>query len=246
MRVNEARRIGKQVAMLVHSGYPHAAYQLLVPTLAERTRFPMLERIGEPIGAGRIDSANAFLELAVQGKTEGGWVVIGAALRGQLGRDMPGAFKRARDAIRAAQVWYASDIIGERVPGQALVEYFDAALEQLDPWRGDSCRWVRRSVGVAVHLWAKRSHGDDELGSRAVALMDFLEPLMPDWDMDSVKGTGWGLKTLGKYYPEALTDWLVERLPGQPRMRAIVRRKAMTYLSAEQRKRVLEHIELGL
>ena len=67
---------------------------------------------------------------------------------------------------------------------------------------------------------------------------------MPDWDMDAVKGTGWGLKTLGKYYPEALTDWLVERLPGQPRMRAIVRRKAMTYLSEEQRKRVSGQVEL--
>jgi hypothetical protein len=244
MRVKEARRIGKQVATLVHNGYPHAAYQLLVPTLAERTRFPMLERIGEPIGAGPIDSTNAFLELVVHGKTEGGWVVIGAALREQLGRDMPGAFNRARDAIRAAQVWYASDIIGERVPGQALVEYFDAALEQLDPWRWDTSSWVRRSVGVAVHMWAKRSGGDYALQPRAVTLMDFLEPLIPDWNMDAVKGTGWGLKTLGKYYPEALTDWLVERLPGQPRMRAIVRRKAMTYLSEEQRKRVSGQVEL--
>ena len=105
----------------------------------------MLERIGEPIGAGPIDSANAFLEIAVQGKTEGGWVVIGAALREQLGRDMPGAVNRARDAIMAAQVWYASDIIGERVPGQALVENFDAALEQLNPWR-----WDYLQLGTAV------------------------------------------------------------------------------------------------
>ena len=244
MRVKEARRIGKQVATLVHNGYPHAAYQLLVPTLAERTRFPMLEQIGEPIGAGPIDSTNAFLEIAVQGKTEGGWVVIGTALREQLGRDMPGAVDRARDAIMAAQVWYASDIIGERVPGQALVENFDATLEQLNPWRWDSCSWVRRSVGVAVHMWTKRSRGEDDLQPRAETLMDFLEPLMPDWDMDAVKGTGWGLKTLGKYYPEALTDWLVERLPEQPRMRAIVQRKAMTYLSEEQRKRVSGQVEL--
>ena len=245
MRTTEAREIGNQVATLVHKGYPHEAYNLLAPTLAERTKFPMLERIGEPIGAGPIDSTNTFLELAAQGKTEGGWVVIGAALREQLGRDMPGAFERAREAIRAAQVWYASDIIGERVPGRALVDCFDPALEQLDPWRRDTCSWVRRSVGVAVHMWAKRSGGAGQLQPRAVTLMDFLEPLIPDWDMDAAKGTGWGLKTLGKYYPEALTGWLVERLPEQPHIRAIVRRKALTFLSEEQRKRVLAQGELN-
>ena len=245
MRTKEAREIGKQVSTLVHKGRPQQAYTLLAPTLAERTKFPMLERIGEPIGAGPIDSTNTFLELAAQGKTEGGWVVIGASLREQLGRDMPGAFERARGAIRAAQVWYASDIIGERVPGQALVDCFDPALEQLDPWRRDTCSWVRRSVGVAVHMWAKRSGGAGELQPRAVTLMDFLEPLIQDWDMDAAKGTGWGLKTLGKYYPETLTGWLAERLAEQTHMRAIVRRKAMTYLSEEQRTRVLAQGELN-
>ena len=242
MRTSEAREIGTQVATLVHKGYPHEAYNLLAPRLAERTKFPMLERIGEPIGAGPIDSTNTFLELAAQGKTEGGWVVIGAALREQLGRDMPGAFERARGAIRAAQVWYASDIIGERVPGQALVDCFDTAQEQLNPWRKDTSSWVRRSVGVGVHMWAKRSRGAAELEPRAVTLMDFLEPMIPDWDMDAAKGTGWGLKTLGKYYPELLTDWLVENLPKQTSTRVLVRRKAVTFLSEEQRERVLQAV----
>ena len=238
MRTEEAREIGKQVASLVHRGRPQEAYTLLAPTLAERIKFPMLERIGEPIGAGPIDSTNTFMDLVAHGKTMGGWVVIGAALREQLGRDMPGAFERARDAISAAQVWYATDIIGERVPGQGLVDCFDPALEQLNPWRRDISSWVRRSIGVAVHLWAKRSGGAAELELRAVTLMDFLEPLIPDWDMDSAKGTGWGLKTLGKYYPEALTGWLVEFLPMQPRTRVIIQRKALTFLSEEQRERV--------
>jgi len=239
MRTEEAREIGKQVATLVHKGRPQQAYTLLAPTLAERTKFPMLERIGEPIGAGPIDCTNAFLELVAQGKTEGGWVVIGAALREQLGRDMPGAFERARDTIRAAQVWYAADILGERVPGQALVDCFDPALGQLTPWRRDTSSWVRRSVGVAVHMWAKRSHGAAELEPRAVTLMEFLEPLIPDWELDTAKGIGWGLKTLGKNYPVALMDWLVEVLPKQPRTRAIVQGKALTFLTEEQRKSVL-------
>jgi hypothetical protein len=91
-------------------------------------------------------------------------------------------------------------------------------------------------------MWAKRSRGADELEPRAVALMDFLEPLILDWDLDAAKGTGWGLKTLGKYYPEPLTEWLVENLPKQPRTRVLVRRKALTFLSEQQRERVLSVI----
>lgn len=242
MESREAEELGFQLAMLVHHERFREAYVQLAPTLAERVKFPLLEQIGEPIGAGPIKSTSAFLELVAQGRTEGGWVVIGAVLQEQLDRDISGAIGRARKYIIAAGVWYATDIIAERVPGQALVDCFDQALEQLHPWRWDPNSWVRRAVGVAVHLWAKRSRGLADLEPKALALMDFLEPQIPDWDMDVAKGAGWGLKTLGKYYPAALTKWLVERLPKQPRYRSVVRRKALTYLSEQQRDRVLTQI----
>jgi 3-methyladenine DNA glycosylase AlkD len=242
MKSQDAEALGYQLAVLVHSERSDQAYAKLAPILAERTKFPLLERIGEPIGAGPLDQTNAFLEHIARARMEGGWVVIGAALRKQLDRDLAGAIGRARKYIIAADVWYATDIIGERVPGQALVDWFDQALEQLSTWRWDPNRWVRRVVGVAVHLWAKRSRGAAELEPKALALMDFLEPLISDWEMDVAKGTGWGLKTLGKYYPAALTEWLDERLPQQPRYRAVVKRKALMYLSEQQRARVLAGI----
>ena len=242
MKTREARELGNQLAVLVQEGRPEEAYTKLAPTLSRRTKFPLLERIGGPIGAGPVESASTFLDVVAARNTEGGWVVIGAVLREQLDRDLPGAISRAREYIIAADVWYATDIIGERVPGQALVDYFDPALEQLNPWRQDANNWIRRSVGVAVHMWAKRSCGAVDLEPEAVALMDFLEPLIPDWDLDAAKGTGWGLKTLGKYYPEPLTEWLVENLPKQPRTRVLVRRKALTFLSEQQRERVLSVI----
>jgi hypothetical protein len=201
-----------------------------------------LELIGEPVGAGPVESTCSFLDVVAAESTEGGWVVIGSALREQLDRDLPGAIRRAREYIIVADVWYATDIIGERVPGQALVDSFDPALEQLVPWRCDPNKWVRRAVGVAVHLWAKRSRGAPSSEPHAKTLMDFLEPLISDWDLEAVKGTSWGLKTLGKYYPEALTNWLVENLPEQPRTRMMVRRKPLMFLSEEQRERVLSVI----
>jgi len=153
-------------------------------------------------------------------------------------RDMAGAFDRCRSYIVAADVWYGADILGERVPGPALAADFEQAVMQLAPWRKDQDAWVRRAVGVSVHFWAKRSRGAEELRPRAQALLDFLEPTFEEWEMDAVKGAGWGLKTLGKHYPDLVADWLAEQVvERQRRHRALILRKALTYLSSEQRAR---------
>jgi hypothetical protein len=236
VRTQEARELGGQVAALVQAGQITEAYALLAPVLAGRTTFDLLRRIGEIVGAGPLDPTNEFLDLIATDKTEGGWAVIGSGLGAQMERDLEGAFSRCRDFIIAGDAWYAADILGERVPGPALVEHFQPALELLAPWRADGDAWVRRAVGVAVHFWSKRSRGAVEQAARAERLLTFLEPMFGEWDMDAVKGVGWGLKTLGRYYPELVADWL----PGQVarRHRALMLRKALTYLSDEQRIRV--------
>lgn len=238
MKAKEATQLGNRLASLVHNRQMDAALEQLFPVLAERTRFPMLERIGSPVGSGPIETANAFLDLIAAGKTEGGWVVIGSVLREQLGRDLPGAFTRCRIYIIDGDVWYATDILSERVPGPALLRDFQPSLDLLTHWRQDDNRWVRRAVGVAVHFWAKRTRGALEHTSRAEALLSLLEPLFSEWEMDTVKGIGWGLKTLGRHYPELVADWLAEQVVHrQRRHRAIMLRKALTFLSDEQRAR---------
>jgi 3-methyladenine DNA glycosylase AlkD len=244
MRAREARELGERVATLVQTGQPDKASALLVPILAERTPFAMLGRIGEAVGAGPLDVVNAFLGRIAAARTEGGWVVIGNALGQQLDRDLTGAFARCRDFIVAGDVWYAADILAERVPGPALVAHFQPSLGLLAPWREDDNHWVRRAVGVGVHFWAKRSRGAAEHGarkrlSRAEALLALLEPMFEEWDMDAVKGVGWGLKTLGRHYPDLVADWLARQVVDrQRRHRALMLRKALTYLSDEQRARV--------
>jgi len=238
--------LGERIAVRVRAGESLQAYDLLSPVLAERTPFDKLGRIGEIVGAGslspeRTRRVNDFLDLIASDKTEGGWVVIGAALGVQLDHDLESAFTRCRDFIIAGDVWYATDIMGERVPGPALVGYFQPALELLPPWREDANPWVRRAVGVAVHFWAKRSCGVPEQAPQAQALLAFIGPMFKEWDMNVVKGVGWGLKTLGKYYPDLVADWM----PGQitRRHRALMLRKALTYLSDEQRARATEEME---
>lgn len=98
----------------------------------------------------------------------------------------------------------------------------------------------RRAVGTAVHFWAKRSQGAVELGPQARVLLALLEPMFDQWEMVVVKGVGWGLKTMGRYYPDIVTDWLVrEVVPGRRRHRALMLRKALTFLSEEQRVQVM-------
>ena len=230
------RELGQRIAALVQAGQTAEAYALLAPALAQRTPFPQLGLIGEAVSAGPLREVNAFLERVASHKTEGGWVVIGTALGKQMDRDLAGAFTRCRDYVVAADVWYGADILGERVPGPALVSDFDPTLGLLAPWRQDANRWVRRAVGVAVHFWAKRSRGAVELTPRAEALLVLLEPMFWEWDMDAVKGIGWGLKTLGRHYPDLVADWLAQQVvPGQRRHRKLVLRKALTFLSDEQR-----------
>jgi len=228
MKIFEARLLGQQARDLVEAGRIAEAYALLASTLAARPPFCLLDVIGEQIGAAPPDAVNPFLDYVAAQDTMGGWVVIASALKEQLGCDLLGAFARSQKYIVLADVWYATDILGERVPGPALVADFDHALDALSSWRTDENRWVRRTVGVAVHLWAKRSRGNAGLSMQVQRLLSFLEPMFEECNTDAIKGVGWGLKTLGKFYPEPVSGWL-ETQVARPH-RALMERKARTYL----------------
>jgi len=233
LKAQEARALGARVAALVRDERVVEAYDLLSPILAERTLFDVLRCIGEPVGSCSQEKVDAFLSLIAAGRAEGGWVVIAKVLEQVLDRDLAGAFARCRGFIVAADVWYAADTMGEGVVGQALVRHFEPALALLAFWREDDNAWVRRAVGTGVHFWAKRSRGAAELAPQAKALLAFLEPMFGERDMIAVKGVGWGLKTLGRRYPDLMADWLPKQV--SRRHRALMLRKAMTGLSREQR-----------
>jgi 3-methyladenine DNA glycosylase AlkD len=241
MKAKEADALGDQIARLVLNRQVGEAYALLAPVLAQRTPFRLLDRIGAKVGGGpeHRPAVDGLLDQIAAERTEGGWVVIASALGQYLAHDLDATLARCRSFIIQGDVWYSADILGERVPGPALVAHFELALPALAPWRADDNRWVRRTAGVAVHFWAKRSRGAPDLRAQASALLDFLAPLFGEWEMDVVKGVGWGLKTLGRHYPDLVADWLVEQVVDRDRRhRALMLRKALTYLPEEQRARV--------
>lgn len=240
MNTKQAKELGQQIASQVNAGKIDGAYSILAPALTDKTPFSKLDLIGELIGDGPLKQVNAFLRRISVEKTMGGWVVIGKCLGQQLDRDLPGGLERCRAYIIAADVWYGTDILGERVPGPALVSNFDPSIKFLAPWRVDENVWIRRAVGVAVHYWTKRSKGAQELTPQAKKILDFLEPMFSENETSAIKGVGWGLKTLGKHYPDIVTSWLVEEiLPSGHEYRKLMLRKAITYLSSSQKKLIL-------
>jgi hypothetical protein len=231
MRISEARIIGKDLTNQVQKGDIDAAQDLLYPILEKRTPFSALNQIGSSLAICPLNYVYNLLDRIAADNYMGGWVVIGSALGAQLGRDFAGTLGRCKMYIITADVWYGADILGERVPGPALLFDFNQALNILTPWREDVSRWVRRSVGVSAHYWAKKSTGSEQHANSASELLGFMTPMFTEWEMDAAKGVGWGLKTLGKYYPDILTRWLVELLSDQQlHFRSIMLRKSITYL----------------
>jgi hypothetical protein len=238
MKIQEARELGDRLARLVSLRRYAEAGDLLNPVLLERTPFRLLDAIGERLEDEPSDAVHDFLDRVATQRTMGGWVVIASALRQQSARDLAGTFEHCSSYVIAADVWYATDIFGERLPGPALTAQFEPALALLAPWRQDPNRWMRRIVGVAVHFWAKRSRGAAASLPQARELLDFMAPVFTESDTDAIKGVGWGLKTLGKYYPDLVADWLAQQA-GRPH-RALLLRKATVYLPPEFRQRVIQ------
>ena len=234
----EADTLGIEIANLVKAGRLAQASAALDPILSSKIPFRLLDRIGAHIGGGPKRETNAFLDTLARGKAMGAWPLIGSALAAHLGRDLAGALERCREFIILGGVWYAADTLAERVPGAALVTKFTPALAVLKSWRTDPDRWVRKSCGVAVHLWAKRARGEKRHLPKVIRLLKFLAPMFSEEDMDAVKGIGWALKTLGRHYPDAVAPWLVRQVGRTRSVRPLMLRKATTYLSTADRNNV--------
>jgi hypothetical protein len=237
----EARKVGEELGRLLCEGDITHAVQVLDPILATKTPFHMLDRIASTIwhetGHAYLDSLDTFSNLLRDGRSMGGWVIIAGILNSLTGEDLAGALHRTKAMIISADVWYATDILGERVPGPSLVEKFEQTLRLLSPWRMDDTPWVRRTVGVAIHFWAKRCRTDPV---KAQQLMTFLEPMLVEQQIEAIKGVGWGLKTLGRYYPQHLTAWFERWLTeNESRPRSLLIRKAITYLPLPGKQSVL-------
>jgi hypothetical protein len=230
-----ARQLGAELAALLQQGEVDAALQRLQPLLSTRMHFRLLDELGKSLAEARPAAIRGFLNQVGEGRSMGGWVVIASALRVQLSSDFHSPLVACKRYVELADVWYATDIFGERVPGPSLLKDLPAALAEMSAWRMDENSWVRCMPGVALHYWAKRTRGEAQPGE-VNQLLEFIQPMFSEKEMDALKGIGWGLKTLGRYYPEPVSKWLMEQVVELKRpFRKLMVKKASTYLPGDVR-----------
>ena len=232
----EARRFGYEISEEINKGNISSAYKIIFAYLNDRNPFRLLDLVGEALIDCSRSNLFPFLDMIAEARSEGGWVVIASTLHSLSGANTRDIFNKCREYIIQADVWYACDIFGERVPGPALLSDFDQTLNLFSSWCCDSNPWIRRAVGVAVHFWAKRTRGGEPHHNNARILLDFISPLFEEKDMRAAKGVGWGLKTIGRYYPLIAYEWLTKAMVIEERHPlVIVKRKALTYLPDEMK-----------
>lgn len=243
MRRAEMRELARRCRDRLQADDVAGALALLGPLTARRTPFSLLDLAGQivaGVASRHPDRLGAFLDGLAAGQAEGAWPLIGSALAAAyLPDDLPHAFAQARRYMVQADVWYATDTIAERVLGEGLRADFDRALELLEGWREEDNAWLRRAVGVAVHRYAKRER---ERPDNAARLLDLLAPLFEERDTSALKGAGWGIKTIGRYYPALLIPWLREQVTTKQPRKPMVR-KAATYLPEAVKEEMLQQVK---
>jgi 3-methyladenine DNA glycosylase AlkD len=234
-----ARSIAERCVEAVGREDKEGFWNVLNPVLDAKVPFPLLDEMGRLLGeAGRLEPSKYFVvfnEIIAKDKM-GGYVIVGRALAAFLGTELEASINKAEEIIAEGQKWYVCDIVGERVLGQSLVTHFDSTLAILEPMTSVEDQWFRRSIGVAVHFFAKRNPEDIEKMRQLTALLLFL---IEDKRVNVVKGVGWGLKTIGKHQPKLVEDYLQETMKTK-RISKLMLRKATTYLDEKSKEKLFK------
>jgi len=132
MKRQEMRLLAVECRDCLTDGNTEAALARLLPVVAARTPFPLLDLAGQTIVQAAATNATAVTTLldglAAMGEI-GAWPLFGSALNAAyLASDLPRAFAEARRYILQASVWHATDAIAERVLGAGLCADFCRAL----------------------------------------------------------------------------------------------------------------------
>jgi 3-methyladenine DNA glycosylase AlkD len=234
-----ARSIAERCTEAINRDAWEEFWHVLNPVLETKVPFPLLDEIGKRLGAAGKDEPSRYFgvfdEIVATDKM-GGYVIVGQALAAFLETELEASIRKAAEIVAGGKKWYVCDIVGERVLGQALVEHFDSAFSVLERMTVLEDQGVRRSIGVAVHFFAKRRPEDVERMKQLLSLLAFL---VDDKRVFVVKGVGWGLKTIGKHQPKLVEEYLKETLETK-RISKLMLRKATTYLDGEAKGKLLE------
>jgi 3-methyladenine DNA glycosylase AlkD len=236
------QQLAKEFQSQTQKNHYEKAAEVLKPLLNAKCSFSKLDLLGTLIGDKAKDEPAKFLrafDCIIDSQAMGGFVIVSEALVSFLDTDFETVMQKSREYIIKGATWYVCDIIGERSLGKATVKHFERTLPFLKNFLEDENKWVRRSAGIAVHFFAKRVQDDPK---KAKILLELLAPHIEEKQVDVVKGIGWGLKTIGKNYPDVSVPFLVEQLRAKKKLSKLMLRKALKYLPADNRAEVLSYV----
>lgn len=169
--------------------------------LSHKVKFPILEYVAVTLQKTMNgDEIDDFFERLAAAKRESSYPIIGKLLQNQLEKDITNTFNKAIDQIIRGDVWYACDIISERVFGEGLLRDFDASYACLLKMGHHENMWIQRSIGIAAH-YATKKH----LPKAQVEKLFFL--ILDHGHKTSLyikKGIGWPAKTIAKFHPDLI------------------------------------------
>lgn len=199
--------------------------------LQHKVKFPLLEKIGEAFFTNiPIAQQIRLTDRLVQLDFEGGYVIVGTILAKRLNTNLAAAFKKAIDYYIKGNKWYVVDIIGERVHGRGLLYYFDQTFPYLPTYLKHDNDWVKRSVGIAMHLAIKWGLEKDKVEK----LLDLALTQATSNNFQIKKGIGWAIKTLAKFHPDLVEK---RRIMRDPRIAQWFKKKIQIGLAINQKRR---------
>lgn len=229
------RQLAKETARLVLAEDYEGVVNSLKPVLDTKCPFRKLDLLGKKIGKEGITSPKRFIEAfnhIINYDAMGSYVVVGSAFIPFLETKFDLVLQKTKEYIIKGDVWHVCDNMAERSLGHALVDYFDETVPYLKKFLEDKNFWVRRSAGVAIHFFSKRVRNDHK---KTKKLLKLVEPHIEVKEKNTVKGIGWGLKTIGKHHPDLLTEFFSKQLKQGKKPSRLMMRKSLTYLDKEKK-----------
>lgn len=199
MTKTQMRALLQELVPLFSASRSNFVHKLNTEVLAQRIPFPQLELAGstlyEALGSA---TALTLADELVAGNAMGSYVIAGAMLRDHLPHNRALCWQKCGEYMMHGNEWYTCDILAERVFGQSLLQEFEATVAHLEQCQQHENQWVQRSVGIAVHLAAKRNI----TAKQADALMQLCLRQVESNAFHVKKGCGWGIETIAKFYPQ--------------------------------------------
>lgn len=173
--------------------------------LQHKIKFPLLEyATWEIIQGEKKENLIGLADGIINPNTIGGNVLAGIILQhiGLTG-DIKTAFIKAGEYMVAGNEWYVCDIIGERVMGHCLLMMPEKAIPLLKGLAKSEEKWLKRSVGVATHYATKKGLPEKYV----IQMFELLLTMADTTEFHAKTGTGWGAKTIAKFYPFIIDEY---------------------------------------